>query len=106
MQNRIISHCFSTEFHIAKDMQSLKQFKERLYNYKNLIGTNDNYKFYNDFYLHTMVAIEEKMDRIAKEILIENPTTALTIVQDKQGIFGFFKRLFINLRFRSQRNLL
>ena len=105
-QNRIISHCFSKEFHNIKDMVALKDFKERLYNYQNLIGTNDSYTFYNEFYRQTMIAIEEKMDKLAKETLAENPTTTIAVIEESKGFIKFFKRLFTRLGFSGQRNLL
>lgn len=97
IQNFIIRNCFSCEFNNINTMEDLKELKQKLYNFKNLIGLTDGYTFYNDFYCDLMNALENKKEELLKygEIsLFKQECTALTIVDKSKESFNFI-RLFI-----------
>lgn len=97
IQNFIIRNCFSCEFNSINTIDDLKEIKEKLYNFKNIIGTTDGYTFYNDFYRDLMNSLENKKEEILKygEIsLFKQECTALTIVNQTRERFGFI-RIFI-----------
>ncbi len=92
IQNFIIRNCFSFEFNSINTMEDLREFKHKLYNFKNIIGTSDGYTFYNDFYCDLMNALENKKEEIIKygEIsLFKQECTALTIVDKSKETFNF-----------------
>lgn len=97
IQNFIIRNCFSCEFNNINTMDDLREIKQKLYNFKNLIGLTDGYTFYNDFYCDLMNALENKKEEILKygEIsLFKQECTALTIVDKSRERFNFI-HLFI-----------
>lgn len=106
-QNRIMKTCFNCEFNKLKSLEDIHDFKNRLYEFKNVIGSNNNYSFYNDFYCSMMNAIETKKEYIKNNGSIYLPTeecTALMIIDTKKNKLAFVKTLFRKLRelFKSE----
>ncbi len=100
-QNLIIEKCFKSEFNNIRNIDDVKNFNKKLYNFKNLIGYSDNYTFYNDFYCKMMNAIEEKKIYIEKygEInLFENINTSLILVDNTKNIFYFVNRFIRKIK--------
>lgn len=101
IQNFIIRNCFSCEFNSINTIDDLKEIKEKLYNFKNIIGTTDGYTFYNDFYRDLMNSLENKKEEILKygEIsLFKQECTALTIVDQTRERFGFIRTFIRKLK--------
>ncbi len=97
IQNFIISNCFSCEFNSISTMEDLTDFKNKLYNFKAILGTTSNYTYYNEFYCSLMNAVENKKEEILKygEIsLFKQECTALTISQKAVDKFNF-ARIFL-----------
>ena len=49
-QELILTSCAYSELELVRDNQTASLFKEKLYNFKNLLIQADGYSFYNDFY--------------------------------------------------------
>lgn len=108
-QNRIMKNCFNCEFNKLKSLDDIHNFKNKLYNYKNVIGYNNNYTFYNDFYCSMMNAIETKKDYIKEHNLISIPVeecTALMVIDTKTNKIAFVKTFLRKLKelFKSEIN--
>lgn len=74
-QNLIITSYFDTYYnnlHCAKDIEN---YRNKLYNFKNIIGVTDNYNFFNEYYINKMADLEIKYNEI------ENIYTTLAIVK-------------------------
>lgn len=92
IQNYIIKNCFTYEFNAIRDAEDLYNFKNKLYNFKNIMGTSNNYTFYNNFYCDLMNALEKKQEEVAKfgEIsLFKSECTSLAIIDDTKYAFKF-----------------
>ena len=97
-QNLILHKCFKNEFNSIRNLEDIKTFNSKLYNYKNLIGFADEYTYYNEFYRNMMEVIEEKKSYIEKygEInLFESINTGLMLVDNTKNAFSFINT-FIN----------
>ena len=97
-QNLIMHKCFKSEFNSIRNLEDIKNFNSKLYDYKNVIGFADEYTYYNEFYRNMMEVIEEKKSYIEKygEInLFENINTGLMLVESTQNTFSFIST-FIN----------
>lgn len=108
-QNRIIKICFNYEFNKLKSLEDIHGFKNKLYSFKNVIGSNSNYTFYNDFYCSMMNAIETKKDYIKEHNLISIPAeecTSLMVIDTKTNKLTFVKTFFRKLKelFKSEIN--
>ena len=97
IQNFIIRNCFMCEFNSINTIEDLRELKHKLYNFKNIIGTCDEYTFYNDFYCDLMNALEnkkEEIERFGEISLFKQECTALTIIDQSKERFNFV-RIFI-----------
>ena len=105
-QNKIISTCFSFEFYRIKSLQDVKEYQNRLYAFKNLIGTCDTYNFYNNFYIKAMENLEKKKDKLEKFGQFEinsNASTDLTVITPATKAFSLWRRIIAKLKFGKNR---
>lgn len=101
IQNFIIRNCFTCEYNSLSTLEDLSELKHKLYNFKNIIGTCENYTFYNDFYCDFMNALENKKEQIEKygEIsLFKQECTALTVVGKSKESLGFVRTFIQKLK--------
>ena len=100
-QNLIMNKCFKSEFNSIRNLDDIKDFNKKLYNYKDIIGTAEGYTFYNDFYRNIMNSIEEKKAYIEAngEInLFENINTSLILIDETQKTFSLINTLILKIR--------
>lgn len=91
-QNLIIVKCFKNEFNSIRNLEDIKSFNTKLYNYKNIIGFSDEYTFYNEFYRNMMELIEEKrayIEQYGEINLFENINTGLMLVESTKNTLSF-----------------
>ncbi len=100
-QNLIMDKCFKNEFNNIRNLSDIKDFKKKLYNFKNIIGSSDEYTYYNEFYCNMMNTIEEKKAYIKQygEInLFENVNTGLMLVDNTKNAFSFVQTFVKKLK--------
>ena len=100
-QNLIMHKCFKNEFNSIRNLEDIKSFTSKLYNYKNIIGFTDEYTYYNEFYRNMMEVIEEKKAYIQKycEInLFESVNTGLMLVESTENTFSFISSFISKLK--------
>jgi hypothetical protein len=96
-QNIILHDCFIQEFENIRDIQGLKIFKSRIYNFKNLLINSEDYNYYNEFYIDMMNLFEEKREQIKKYGALpynDVDSQELALVDTK---LPFFKKIFEKL---------
>ena len=59
-------NCFNNEFDSIKNLEDIKNFQYKIYNFKHLIINTDNYNYYNDFYRDMMNKLDDKREFIKK----------------------------------------
>ena len=106
-QNYIMKNCFNYEFNNIRNLDDIHLFKNRLYDFKNIIGYNDNYTFYNDFYCSMMNAIESKKEYIKVNgsiNLLSSECTALMVIDTSKNKLSFVKTFLHKLKelFKSE----
>lgn len=100
-QNLIIEKCFKSEFNNIRNLDDIKVFNQKIYNFKNIIGYSDDYTFYNEFYRKMMNSVQEKRVYIEKygEInLFENINKSLMLVDNSKNIVSFIKTFISKCR--------
>lgn len=100
-QNKIILDCFNNEFSYIKNLEDIKKFQYKLYNFKHVLITTNDYNFFNEFYIDMMNKLEEKKEYILRngEITVLNfSNTELANIESKTYGFQFFKTLFAKLK--------
>lgn len=78
-QNLIISSYFDKAFSVLTTKEEIDCYRKKLYNYKDLIGTTEDYFFYSNYYIKKMSELERLYDMIDSGVPIDNTVNALTI---------------------------
>lgn len=87
-QNMIFSSYFNQAFLELASTTQIEEFRKYLYSFKNLIGTTDNYNFFNEYYIDMMA----KLDHRYEEII--NKTEVTVYKKSKlQSLFHSIKKL-------------
>lgn len=100
-QNLIIESCFVSEFNNIRNLDDIKEYKRKLYNFKNIMGSNENYTFYNEFYRKIMENLENKKEQIELlgEInLFETPENSLVLVDNTKHALSFVSTFFVKVK--------
>ena len=100
-QNLIIESCFISEFNNIRNLEDVKEYKNKLYNFKNIMGSNENYTFYNEFYRKIMESLEEKKEQIEQfgEInLFETSENSLVLVDNTKHALSFVSTFFVKIK--------
>lgn len=90
-QNLILTSYFDNNLKSIMNLEQVDNYRRKLYNYKDLIGTTENYTFFNDYYVQKMAELERKCSAF------EN-NEELSLVPIKRSLFSIIiskiKRLF------------
>lgn len=100
-QNLIIESCFISEFNNIRNLEDVKEYKNKLYNFKNIMGSNENYTFYNEFYRKIMESLEKKKEQIEQfgEInLFEKSENSLVLVDNTKHALSFVSTFFVKIK--------
>lgn len=93
-QELIVSSYFNNSLKTLVTPRCIENFRNKLFGYKNLIGTNDTYSFFSDYYLDMMKKLEVKYEEI------ESKATVALVVEKK----NIFSLLFKKIRLLSAKN--
>lgn len=100
-QNLIIESCFISEFNNIRNLEDVKEYKNKLYNFKSIMGSNENYTFYNEFYRKIMESLEKKKEQIEQfgEInLFETSENSLVLVDNTKHALSFVSTFFVKIK--------
>lgn len=100
-QNLIIQNCFTNQFNAIATLEDVKEFQDKLYNFKNVLCYTDDYNFYNEFYCNTMVALEsvrEFLENNGNMVEYRTANKSLTVIDNSNGIFNLLKRIVLKIR--------
>lgn len=53
-QNLIVSSYFDKAFYLINDLEGIENYRKRLYNFKDYLGSTEGYTFFNDYYVDKM----------------------------------------------------
>ena len=59
-QNLILTSYFDNNLKSVMSLEQIDTYRKKLYNYKDLIGSTENYTFFNDYYIRKMADLEKK----------------------------------------------
>ena len=63
-QNKIFTSYFDKSLNNLYSVQDIEDFRKKLYCYKDLLGTTDNYTYFNDYYIYLMTKLDEIYEQI------------------------------------------
>lgn len=86
-QNLIISNYFNSSIKNVKTKEQIDEYRNKLYNFKDYLGSTEGYNYYHDFYVEKMTELEH----LANVIENGGKETALA-TQRKDGLFAMILR--------------
>lgn len=63
-QNKIFTSYFDKSLNNLYSVQDIEDFRKKLYCYKDLLGTTENYTYFNDYYIYLMNKLDEVYEQI------------------------------------------
>lgn len=88
-QNIIIKEFFDYEFNKISNLEELEQFRHKLSDFSELIGTTPNYTFFDNYYIETMNRLEHKCN------VLENGGHETALSRKRANpILAFLQKLF------------
>lgn len=63
-QNKIFTSYFDKSLNNLYSVQDIEDFRKKLYSYKDLLGTTENYTYFNDYYIYLMTKLDEIYEQI------------------------------------------
>ena len=95
-QNILMCSYFNKSFDHISNIEELENYRRKLYNYKNYIGTVDGYTFFNEYYINQMSNLEELY------YILENGESVNALVPVRESSFGtiirYLKKLIFNTK--------
>ena len=82
-QNLIISSYFNSTFNNISTLEDVENYRRKLYNFKDYLGSMEGYTFFNDYYVNKMVQLEEKYNPIENGEI----ETAIKVMSKQENIF-------------------
>ncbi len=94
-QNLIISSYFDKKFNAISVIDEIEEYRKELYSFQDLIGTSDDYVFFNNYYIEKLSALDHKYS------VIENGGIETAVVEQKAPnklilIFRAIKAIIFN----------
>jgi len=87
-QNTIVLSYFNTEFQKIITTEDIEAYRVKLYSFKDYIGVTDDYRFFNQFYINQMAALDEKY-----EAILNNTYLVATSNSRMKKLFTFIRKL-------------
>ena len=64
IQNKIFTSYFDKSLNNLYSVQDIEDFRKKLYSYKDLLGTTENYTYFNEYYIYLMNKLDEVYEQI------------------------------------------
>ena len=95
-QNLIVTSYFDNQLSYINSLDDVENYRKRLYNFKDYLGSKEGYSFFNEYYVDKMMALEKKTNILESK---SYSSSAYLIERKPVGIFSsifkYIKRLFI-----------
>lgn len=89
-QNKIFTSFFDKSLNNLYSVQDIEDFRKKLYCYKDLLGTTENYTYFNDYYIYLMTKLDEVYDSITgdKSLVIYKRSLWQILLSKLSKLFG------------------
>ena len=101
-QNLIISSFFDKQFKCISNLEELENYRKKLYNFKDYLGSCEGYTFFNDYYVEKMADLEHKYN-VLENGGLETAINIRTKEQSKiSSIFKAIRNFFLGKSAKSE----
>lgn len=101
-QNLIISSYFDKAFYNINDLEDVENYRRKLYNFKDYLGSTEGYTYFNNYYVDKMVDLEDKYNLLENNI----SDNSLCLIKRKESkileFFKYIRRIFIKEKKRER----
>lgn len=89
-QNLILTSYFDSALKNVYSIQDIENFREKLYLYKDYLGTTENYSYFNNYYINMMSKLEEIREGLTDStaLTVYNRSTLEIILSKFSKLFG------------------
>lgn len=89
-QNTIIKSFFDTRIKQIQTPKEIELYRRYLYSYSNLIGTSDDYTFFNQYYIEKMSQIDSKYEAMKgnKSLIVKKDSKIIALLNSIKHIFS------------------
>lgn len=96
-QEVILTSYFDAKFKTISTLEQIDTYRKCLYNYKDLIGSTENYSFFNNYYIKKMVALEMQHNLLENSLYQMNNNVSLIPLKHNLiiDLFKKIKKLFL-----------
>ena len=95
-QNIIIQEFFNSEFNRITNLEELENLRRKLYKFSDIIGSNKDYEFFNNYYVEMMNKLEHKCN------VLENGGIETAVINTSSNYFILLFRKLYNSIFKKQ----
>ena len=89
-QNLITTSYFDKAFNEIVDLEGTEEYRRKLYNFKDYLGSTDGYTFFNDYYVDKMMDLEDKYNLLENNANV--PSASMYLIKKKSSkLLSFFK---------------
>ena len=102
-QNLIISSYFDKAFYNIKTLEDIENYRKKLYNFKDYLGSTEGYTYFNNYYVNKMVDLENKYN------LLENSAidNSLYLIKNKDSIvlklIRYIRKIFVKPEIKERK---
>lgn len=100
-QELILTSCAYSDLALVRDMQSVKEFKNKLYKFQTQLIHSDGYSFYNDFYCEMMEKLDVKRELIKKYGVLtqfKDIRENLDLIETRQESLNLFQLAIMKIK--------
>lgn len=92
-QNLIISSYFDKSFDEITNLEEVENFRRKLYNFKDYLGSTEGYTFFNDYYINKMNQLELKYNAIENGQPFSSETSLKIVTKKENKLITLFKKI-------------
>ena len=96
-QNLIYTSYFNSKLENLFNRDSISNFRKKLFGFRDLLGTTENYTDFDDYYLNTMISLDQKDSCL-------NNTPYLVPVREKNLLLHYLEKISIYLKRAFQKS--
>ena len=104
-QKLITSSYFDNVFDSITDLEGVEKYRQKLYNFKDYLGSTAGDTFFNDYYVNKMMALEEKYNYLENTSVGNVVDDSMYLTKKKSSklldFFNFIKSLFVHGDFEN-----